>query len=90
MPNVLQAVWIPSTVSGSIFGDLEFRKQKLSALDIVLRSINDLDVFGFLTRPTLSIIDSYGGFDNHIIYAVLHEAIYCQGYGLCSACFGLL
>ncbi|OXV09009.1 hypothetical protein Egran_03224 [Elaphomyces granulatus] len=47
--------------------------------DIVLRSINDLDVFGFLTRPTLSIIDSYGGFDNHIIYAVLHEAIYCQG-----------
>lgn len=49
----------------------------------MLRSINDLDVFGFLTRSTLSTIEAYGGFDNNVIYAVLHEAIYCQGYGLC-------
>ncbi|KKA23673.1 Prolyl aminopeptidase [Rasamsonia emersonii CBS 393.64] len=49
------------------------------AHDIVLRATNDLDLFGFLTHPTLSIIDSHGGFDNNVIYAILHEVIYCQG-----------
>ncbi|EFW21989.1 hypothetical protein D8B26_002087 [Coccidioides posadasii str. Silveira] len=47
--------------------------------DIVLRCSNDLEVFGFLTRPTISLVDSGSTFDNSIIYAVLHEAIYCQG-----------
>ncbi|KAI2998348.1 hypothetical protein CBS147346_8206 [Aspergillus niger] len=47
--------------------------------DLVLRAWNDLDVFGFLTHPTLTSIDSFGGMDNNIIYAILHEAIYCQG-----------
>lgn len=47
--------------------------------DLVLRACNDLEIFGFLTHPTLTAIDSYGGFDNNIIYAILHEAIYCQG-----------
>lgn len=45
----------------------------------MLRAWNDLELFGFLTVPTLNAIDSYGGFDSNIIYAVLHEAIYCQG-----------
>ncbi|KAJ5287395.1 Proline iminopeptidase [Penicillium angulare] len=48
-------------------------------LDIVLRAWNDLQIFGFLTVPTLATIDSNGGMDKNIIYAILHEAIYCQG-----------
>lgn len=36
-------------------------------------------MFGSLTVPTLALIDSNGGMDKNIIYAVLHEAIYCQG-----------
>jgi pimeloyl-ACP methyl ester carboxylesterase len=48
--------------------------------DAILRAANDLDLFGLLTRPTLSKIVSQGlPFDEHPIYAVLHEAIYCQG-----------
>jgi pimeloyl-ACP methyl ester carboxylesterase len=52
--------------------------------DIVLKAENDLDLFGFLTRPTLSRIEAAGSFDNHPIYAVLHEPIYCQGGVACS------
>ncbi|CAG7931435.1 unnamed protein product [Penicillium olsonii] len=47
--------------------------------DIVVRACNDLDIFGFLTLPTLSTIDGNGGMDKNIIYALLHESIYCQG-----------
>ncbi|KAJ5168740.1 Proline iminopeptidase [Penicillium canariense] len=47
--------------------------------EIVVRVWNDLEIFGSLTVPTLAIIDSNGGMDKNIIYAVLHEAIYCQG-----------
>lgn len=50
--------------------------------DAVLRAWNDLDTVGFLTRPTLAVIEGRDlRFDNHPIYAVLHEAIYCQGPG---------
>lgn len=37
-------------------------------------------MFESLTVPTLAIIDGNGGMDKNIIYAVLHEAIYCQGW----------
>ncbi|KAL4895101.1 Alpha/Beta hydrolase protein [Aspergillus ambiguus] len=47
--------------------------------DIVLRAHIDLDMFGALTHPTLTAIDSNGGLDSNVIYAILHEAIYCQG-----------
>ncbi|KAE8354665.1 Alpha/Beta hydrolase protein [Aspergillus coremiiformis] len=47
--------------------------------ELVLRAWNDLEIFGFLTHPTRTSIDSAGGFDNNVIYAILHEAIYCQG-----------
>jgi pimeloyl-ACP methyl ester carboxylesterase len=47
--------------------------------DIVLTAANDLQIFGFLTRPTLSKIAAHGSFDDHPLYAVLHEPIYCQG-----------
>ncbi|KAL1633895.1 hypothetical protein SLS58_010884 [Diplodia intermedia] len=47
--------------------------------DLVLRCSNDLAVFGHLTRPTTSLIEQTMPFDDHIIYAILHEPIYCQG-----------
>ena len=45
----------------------------------VLRCANDLETFGYLSRPTLSRIESSGAYDNQPLYAILHEAIYCQG-----------
>jgi pimeloyl-ACP methyl ester carboxylesterase len=45
----------------------------------VLRAANDLEVFGYLSTPTLSKIESWDAFDNQCIYAVLHEPLYCQG-----------
>ncbi|OGM50392.1 proline iminopeptidase [Aspergillus bombycis] len=47
--------------------------------ELVLRTWNDLEIFGFLTHPTRTSIDAAGGFDSAVIYAILHEAIYCQG-----------
>ncbi|KAL2374178.1 proline iminopeptidase [Blastomyces gilchristii SLH14081] len=47
--------------------------------DIVLRVHNELETFNFLTTPTLALVDNATTFDNNILYAVLHEAIYCQG-----------
>ncbi|KAK0383989.1 hypothetical protein NLU13_8078 [Sarocladium strictum] len=38
-----------------------------------------LDQFGFLSRASLTPIESFTSFDNNIIYAILHEAIYCNG-----------
>lgn len=43
------------------------------------RAVNDLDVFGELTRPTLSALHGWLFFDNAVLYALVHEAIYCQG-----------
>ncbi|KAJ5927777.1 Proline iminopeptidase [Penicillium verhagenii] len=50
-----------------------------SVHDIVLRTWHDLQIFDSLTQPTLAIIDGSGGMDKNVIYAILHEAIYCQG-----------
>ncbi|PIG89136.1 proline iminopeptidase [Aspergillus arachidicola] len=47
--------------------------------ELVLRAWNDLEIFGFLTHPTRTSIDAAGGFDGAVIYAILHESIYCQG-----------
>ncbi|KAJ5557463.1 Proline iminopeptidase [Penicillium frequentans] len=47
--------------------------------DVVLRACSDLEIFDSFTQPTLATIDGNGGMDNNIIYAILHEAIYCQG-----------
>lgn len=49
----------------------------------MLRATNDLDMFGFLTRPTLLLIDGQGAFDKAVIYAILHESIYCERYDHC-------
>lgn len=47
--------------------------------DVVLRAASDIDMFGFLTRPTLSEIESMSWFSDHPLYAVLHGSIYAQG-----------
>lgn len=47
--------------------------------DIVLRASCDIEAFGHLTRGVLSAIDRAIGFDEALIYAILHEPIYCQG-----------
>lgn len=44
--------------------------------DIILRTINDLIWFGFLTKPTLARIEATGNFQNHVLYAIMHESIY--------------
>ncbi|KAH7320647.1 Alpha/Beta hydrolase protein [Stachybotrys elegans] len=38
-----------------------------------------LDQFGFLTRASLVPLETFTTFDTNIIYAILHEAIYCNG-----------
>ncbi|KND95095.1 Proline iminopeptidase [Tolypocladium ophioglossoides CBS 100239] len=40
-----------------------------------------LDQFGFFTRAALQPLESFTPFDTNIIYAILHEAIYCDGPG---------
>ncbi|RDW78121.1 proline iminopeptidase [Coleophoma crateriformis] len=45
----------------------------------VYRMTSDLEQFQFLTRPTLSALENALTFDNGVLYAVLHEAIYCEG-----------
>jgi pimeloyl-ACP methyl ester carboxylesterase len=45
--------------------------------DIVFRMDSDRKQFSFITRPTLSAFESLLPFDDAVLYAVLHEAIYC-------------
>lgn len=47
--------------------------------DTILRCANDIQTVGFLTRPTLAAVENGISFDNGILYAILHEPIYCQG-----------
>ncbi|KAG5997074.1 hypothetical protein E4U52_005090 [Claviceps spartinae] len=43
-----------------------------------------LDQFGFLPRAPLAALEAFTPFDNNVIYAILHEAIYCDGPGSVS------
>lgn len=52
-----------------------------SVHEIVHRAHNDIELFGQLTRGTLSMIDAATSYDDHLIYAILHEPIYCSGPG---------
>ncbi|KAF8863464.1 alpha/beta-hydrolase [Acephala macrosclerotiorum] len=49
-----------------------------SVHNLVLRMKSDLAQFKFITRPTLSALESALSFDDMVLYAVLHEAIYCE------------
>jgi hypothetical protein len=46
--------------------------------DIILRASYDIESFGHLTRGSLSAIDRAMPFDDAIVYAILHEPLYCQ------------
>lgn len=50
-----------------------------SVHDLILRASTDLKQFEFITRPTLSALETALSFDDRVLYAVLHEPIYCQG-----------
>lgn len=50
-----------------------------SVHEIVVHAAQDLDMIGKLSFATLSSVQKMQDFDNNVIYAILHEAIYCQG-----------
>ncbi len=45
---------------------------------LVLRAETDLNQFGQLTRPTVLALESAQSWDTNVIYALLHEPLYCQ------------
>lgn len=47
--------------------------------ELVLRADTDLTQFGHLTRPTVLALEAAQSFDTNVIYALLHEPLYCQG-----------
>ncbi|KAH8815008.1 Alpha/Beta hydrolase protein [Xylogone sp. PMI_703] len=47
--------------------------------DIIHRMATDKQQFSFITRPTLAALERAITFDENVLYAVLHEAIYCEG-----------
>ncbi|KAH7393892.1 Alpha/Beta hydrolase protein [Phaeosphaeria sp. MPI-PUGE-AT-0046c] len=47
--------------------------------ELVLRADTDLSQFGHLTRPTVLALETAQSWDTNVIYALLHEPIYCQG-----------
>lgn len=55
-----------------------------SVHSIILHLKTSLDQFGFLTRASLTPLESVTPFDTNIIYAIIHEAIYCDGPGYAS------
>ncbi|KAF2835872.1 alpha/beta-hydrolase [Patellaria atrata CBS 101060] len=48
--------------------------------NLILRASSDLDQFGHIARKTLAMIEQSLPFDDNIIYALLHEPIYCQDF----------
>jgi hypothetical protein len=55
-----------------------------SVHSVLLHLKTSLDQFGFLTRASLAPLETFTPFDTNIIYAILHEAIYCDGPGSVS------
>jgi pimeloyl-ACP methyl ester carboxylesterase len=47
--------------------------------EFVIRADTDLTQFGHLTRPTVLALEAAQSWDTNVIYALLHEPIYCQG-----------
>ncbi|PTD09142.1 Proline iminopeptidase [Fusarium culmorum] len=50
----------------------------------ILTLKTSLDFFGFFNRASLVPLEGGIPFDTNIIYAILHEAIYCDGPGVAS------
>lgn len=51
---------------------------------VILQLKLSLDQFRFLSRAALTTLENFTPFDSNIIYAILHEAIYCDGPGYAS------
>lgn len=47
--------------------------------NLVLRADTDLTQFGHLTRPVVIALEQAQSWDTNVIYALLHEPLYCQG-----------
>lgn len=47
--------------------------------DLVLKAALDIEMFGHLTRGTLSTLEASLGWDDCLIYSILHEPIYTNG-----------
>lgn len=47
--------------------------------EIVLRAHSDLNFVGHITKPNIVKIESLLPFNDHMMYTVLHEPLYCQG-----------
>lgn len=50
----------------------------------IMNMKTSLDQFGFLSRASLVPMETFTPFDTNIIYAILHEAIYCNGPNVVS------
>ena len=51
---------------------------------LILHLKTDLDTLGFFSRAALTRVENFSSFDTNVIYAILHEAIYCHGPGIVS------
>lgn len=49
-------------------------------IDMIFRLVNDLEDHGEFTRPTLAAFEAASDFNTVILYALVHEPLYCQGY----------
>ncbi|KAJ2964759.1 hypothetical protein NQZ79_g236 [Umbelopsis isabellina] len=50
-----------------------------SVHELVVHATQDLEMLGKLSFTTLSCVQKMQDSDSNVIYAILHEAIYCQG-----------
>lgn len=48
--------------------------------EIIFRAASDLSTFGKFAYKTLQIIQETQVYDGNVLYSILHEPIYCQGY----------
>ena len=53
---------------------------QMASIELVFRASEDLSVFGKLSYKTLQLFEQSQSLDGNPIFAILHEAIYCQGY----------
>ncbi|PVU85173.1 hypothetical protein BB559_007161 [Furculomyces boomerangus] len=51
---------------------------------VVLNCCNDLDTIGRLSYKSLLELENFHDFETNVLYAVLHEAIYCNGPSVVS------
>ena len=68
-----------STKSTVRLSPLPLRTHDSPDTELVFRATNDLDLFGRLSAKVLQTVQDAWALDTNPLFAVLHEAIYCQG-----------